>query len=125
MVSVLYHLVQDTSVLTPGMHIGLILTLAFIIFKKSSTQLFQLHPCLYILTFGMVIAKISNKLVVGAQMDEKLLLMDKRLQREHRDKVSYWFSFYLNVTISQYCNPVIGVRQRSSECSRPICRLLT
>lgn len=56
---------QDTSVLSPGLHIGLILTLAFIIFKKSSSQLFEHHPCLYVLTFGMVIAKISNKLVVS------------------------------------------------------------
>lgn len=56
--------VQDTSVLTPGLHIGLILTLAFIIFKKSSSHLFEHHPCLYLLAFGMVISKISNKLVV-------------------------------------------------------------
>lgn len=52
--------------LSPGLHIGLILTLAFIIFKKSSSQLFEHHPCLYILTFGTVIAKISNKLVVSS-----------------------------------------------------------
>lgn len=56
---------QDTSVLSPGLHIGLVLTLAFIIFKKSSSQLFEHHPCLYILTFGTAIAKISNKLVVS------------------------------------------------------------
>ena len=55
---------QDTSVLRPGLHIGLILTLAFIIFKKSSSQLFENHPFLYLLAFGLVIAKISNKLVV-------------------------------------------------------------
>lgn len=47
------------------MHIGLILTLAFIIFKKSSSHLFEHHPCLYLLAFGMVVAKISNKLVVS------------------------------------------------------------
>lgn len=57
---------QDTSVLSPGLHIGLILTLAFIIFKKSSSRLFEHHPCLYILTFGTVISKISNKLVVSS-----------------------------------------------------------
>lgn len=68
--------VADTSVLTPGMHIGLILTLAFIIFKKSSSQLFELHPCLYILTFGMVIAKISNKLVVAHMTKSELYLPD-------------------------------------------------
>ncbi|KAJ8379043.1 hypothetical protein AAFF_G00231340 [Aldrovandia affinis] len=68
--------VADTSVLSPAPHIGLILTLAFIIFKKSSSQLFQLHPCLYILTFGLVIAKISNKLVVAHMTKSELHLHD-------------------------------------------------
>ncbi|XP_077401647.1 cholinephosphotransferase 1 isoform X2 [Vanacampus margaritifer] len=68
--------VADTSVLSPGLHIGLILTLAFIIFKKSSSQLFEHHPCLYLLTFGMVIAKISNKLVVAHMTKSELQLPD-------------------------------------------------
>lgn len=50
--------------LSPGLHVGLILTLAFIIFKKSSSHLFERYPCLYLLTFGMVMSKLSNKLVV-------------------------------------------------------------
>ncbi|MGH0117208.1 UNVERIFIED_CONTAM: hypothetical protein FKN15_046129 [Acipenser sinensis] len=57
--------VADTSVLSPGTHIGLILTMAVMIFKKSSSQLFENHACLYILTFGCVFAKIANKLVVN------------------------------------------------------------
>ncbi|CAL8242536.1 unnamed protein product [Merluccius merluccius] len=68
--------VADTSVLSPGLHIGLILTLAFIIFKKSSSQLFENHPCLYLLTFGLVIAKISNKLVVAHMTKSELYLPD-------------------------------------------------
>ncbi|XP_029102110.1 cholinephosphotransferase 1 isoform X2 [Scleropages formosus] len=68
--------VADTSVLSPGLHIGLILTMAFIIFKKSSSQLFELHPCLYIITFGLVIAKISNKLVVAHMTKSELHLQD-------------------------------------------------
>ncbi|KAG7270312.1 hypothetical protein CRUP_030212 [Coryphaenoides rupestris] len=68
--------VADTSVLSPGLHIGLILTLAFIIFKKSSSQLFENHPCLYLLAFGLVIAKISNKLVVAHMTKSELYLPD-------------------------------------------------
>lgn len=55
---------QGTSVLSPGLHIGLLITLAIMIYKKSTTQLFEKHSCLYILTFGFVNAKISQKLVV-------------------------------------------------------------
>lgn len=35
------------------------------IYKKSAVQLFENHPCLYILAFGFVSAKITNKLVVS------------------------------------------------------------
>lgn len=35
------------------------------IYKKSAVQLFEKHPCLYILAFGCVSAKITNKLVVS------------------------------------------------------------
>ncbi|XP_051911394.1 cholinephosphotransferase 1 [Hippocampus zosterae] len=68
--------VADTSVLSPGLHISLVLTLAFIIFKKSSSRLFENHPCLYLLAFGMVIAKISNKLVVAHMTKSELHLPD-------------------------------------------------
>ncbi|XP_060934426.1 cholinephosphotransferase 1 [Limanda limanda] len=68
--------VADTSVLSPGLHIGLILTVAFMIFKMSSSRLFENHPCLYLLAFGMVIAKISNKLVVAHMTKSELHLAD-------------------------------------------------
>ena len=55
---------QGTSVLSPGLHIGLLITLAIMIYKKSTTRLFEKHSCLYVLTFGFVNAKISQKLVV-------------------------------------------------------------
>lgn len=44
------------------------ITLAAMIYKKSAVQLFEKHPCLYILTFGFVSAKITNKLVVSAEV---------------------------------------------------------
>lgn len=59
------HSVQGTSVLSPFLHIGSVITLAAMIYKKSTVQLFEKHPCLYILTFGFVSAKITNKLVVS------------------------------------------------------------
>ncbi len=56
---------QGTSVLSPVLHIGSVIVLAMMIYKKSAVQLFQKHPCLYILAFGFVSAKITNKLVVS------------------------------------------------------------
>ncbi|KAM4676643.1 cholinephosphotransferase 1 [Discoglossus pictus] len=68
--------VAGTSVLSPGLHIGLVQILALMIYKKSTTQLFQRHPCLYILTFGCVSAKITNKLVVAHMTKSEIHLQD-------------------------------------------------
>lgn len=38
---------------------------AFIIYRKSAEHVYENHPALYILAFGMVAAKVTNRLVVG------------------------------------------------------------
>ncbi|XP_046886571.1 choline/ethanolaminephosphotransferase 1-like [Hypomesus transpacificus] len=65
-----------TSVLSPFFHIGTVITLAIMIYKKSSVQLFEKHPCLYILAFGLVSAKITNKLVVAHMTKSEMYLHD-------------------------------------------------
>ncbi|KAH0616993.1 hypothetical protein JD844_028534 [Phrynosoma platyrhinos] len=67
---------KGTSVLSPGLHIGLIITLAIMIYKKSTTQLFEKHPCLYALTFGFVSAKITQKLVIAHMTKSEIFLQD-------------------------------------------------
>lgn len=67
--------IAGTSVLSPFLHIGSVITLAVMIYKKSAVQLFEKHPCLYILTFGFVSAKITNKLVVSASVFIFLILI--------------------------------------------------
>ncbi|RMB89488.1 hypothetical protein DUI87_34126 [Hirundo rustica rustica] len=54
-----------TSVLSPFLHIGSVIALAAMIYKKSTVQLFERHLCLYILTFVFVSAKITNQLVIA------------------------------------------------------------
>ncbi|XP_075359024.1 cholinephosphotransferase 1 isoform X1 [Mycteria americana] len=68
--------IAGTSVLSPGLHIGLLITLAIMIYKKSTTQLFEKHSCLYVLTFGFVNAKISQKLVVAHMTKSEICLQD-------------------------------------------------
>ena len=58
-------LLQGTSVLSPIVPAGVVCMLAFIIWQKSPSQVYENHPVLYILSFGMVFAKITNKLVVS------------------------------------------------------------
>uniref|UniRef100_A0A3B1KM30 Cholinephosphotransferase 1 n=1 Tax=Astyanax mexicanus TaxID=7994 RepID=A0A3B1KM30_ASTMX len=109
--------VAGTSVLSPGLHIGLILTLAFMIFKKSSSQLFEHHPCLYILTFGIVIAKISNKLVVAHMTKSELQLHDTAF-------IGPGLLF-----LNQYCNSFINEHvvlwiALVSRCSQLMCFIM-
>ncbi|XP_035744859.1 cholinephosphotransferase 1 [Egretta garzetta] len=68
--------IAGTSVLSPGLHIGLLITLAIVIYKKSTTRLFEKHSCLYVLTFGFVNAKISQKLVVAHMTKSEICLQD-------------------------------------------------
>ncbi|KAG9490547.1 hypothetical protein GDO78_006075 [Eleutherodactylus coqui] len=68
--------VAGTSVLSPGLHIGLVLILGLMIYKKSTTDLFFKHPCLYTLTFGFVSAKITIKLVLAHMTKSELYLQD-------------------------------------------------
>ncbi|KAL4641442.1 cholinephosphotransferase 1-like isoform X1 [Arapaima gigas] len=111
--------VAGTSVLSPGLHIGLILTMALIIFKKSSCQLFEHRPSLYILTFGLVIAKISTKLVVAHMTKSELQLQDTAftgpallfLNQYFNSFVDeyfvLWIAFFLSVVdLTRYCTGV-------------------
>ncbi|XP_046881792.1 choline/ethanolaminephosphotransferase 1b isoform X2 [Hypomesus transpacificus] len=68
--------IAGTSVLSPVFHIGSVIVLAMMIYKKSAVQLFQKHPCLYILAFGFVSAKITNKLVVAHMTKSEMHLHD-------------------------------------------------
>ncbi|XP_049638792.1 cholinephosphotransferase 1 [Suncus etruscus] len=68
--------IAGTSVLSPGLHIGIIIILAVMIYKKSATNMFEKHPCLYTLMFGCVFAKVSQKLVIAHMTKSELYLQD-------------------------------------------------
>lgn len=55
---------QGTSVLSPIIPFSFVVVPAFIIYRKSAEHVYENHPALYILAFGMVAAKVTNRLVV-------------------------------------------------------------
>lgn len=59
---------QGTSTIFPLFPIAAVIILAIVIYKKSPLGLFEQHPCLYVLSFGMVSAKVTNRLVVSTCM---------------------------------------------------------
>ncbi|KAK9876621.1 hypothetical protein WA026_013998 [Henosepilachna vigintioctopunctata] len=57
--------IAGTSVLSPVIPFSMILVPAFIIYQKSPEHVYENHPALYVLAFGLVAAKITNRLVVA------------------------------------------------------------
>ncbi|XP_031640939.1 cholinephosphotransferase 1 isoform X1 [Contarinia nasturtii] len=57
--------VAGTSVISPVIPLLTVVLSAFIISQKSVDRLFETYPSLYIITFGMVAAKVTNKLVIA------------------------------------------------------------
>uniref|UniRef100_A0A2R5L4D6 diacylglycerol cholinephosphotransferase n=1 Tax=Ornithodoros turicata TaxID=34597 RepID=A0A2R5L4D6_9ACAR len=71
--------VAGTSVLSPCIPIALVVLPAFIIYQKSTMHVYENHPCLYIVAFGMVAAKVTNRLVVAHMSKSQMEYMDSVL----------------------------------------------
>ncbi|XP_064481141.1 choline/ethanolaminephosphotransferase 1-like isoform X8 [Ornithodoros turicata] len=70
---------KGTSVLSPCIPIALVVLPAFIIYQKSTMHVYENHPCLYIVAFGMVAAKVTNRLVVAHMSKSQMEYMDSVL----------------------------------------------
>lgn len=90
--------IAGTSVLSPALHIGLVIVMATMIYKKSTTHLFEEHPCLYVLAFGCVASKVTNKLVVAHITKSKMKLQDTAFI----GPALLFFNQYFNSFINEY-----------------------
>ncbi|XP_065370593.1 cholinephosphotransferase 1 isoform X3 [Calliphora vicina] len=68
--------VAGTSVLSPSIPLTLVVLPAFIIAQKSPESIFTEHPSLYIVAFGMVAAKVTNKLVIAHMTKAEMEYLD-------------------------------------------------
>ncbi|XP_055705166.1 cholinephosphotransferase 1 [Phlebotomus papatasi] len=68
--------VAGTSVLSPIIPFSMILVPAFIISQKSTEGIFETYPSVYIVTFGMVAAKVTNRLVVAHMTKSEMEYLD-------------------------------------------------
>ncbi|GAB0096114.1 cholinephosphotransferase 1 [Sergentomyia squamirostris] len=68
--------VAGTSVLSPIIPFSMVIVPAFIISQKSTEGVFEMYPSLYIITFGMVAAKVTNRLVVAHMTKSKMDFLD-------------------------------------------------
>jgi len=67
--------VAGTSILSPLIPFLFIIVPSYVIAVKSKSGIYDSHPTLYMITFGILFAKITNKLVIAhlskSQMDVK------------------------------------------------------
>ncbi|XP_050300421.1 choline/ethanolaminephosphotransferase 1 isoform X5 [Anthonomus grandis grandis] len=90
--------VAGTSVLSPVIPILLVVLPAFIIYKKSEQLIYQSHPVLYIFTFGLVAAKVTNRLVVAHMTKSEMEMWDYSLV----GPAMLFFNQYFNTFINEY-----------------------
>ncbi|XP_076273227.1 choline/ethanolaminephosphotransferase 1 bbc isoform X3 [Rhynchophorus ferrugineus] len=90
--------VAGTSVLSPVIPILLVVMPAFIIYKKSEQAIYETHPVLYILTFGLVAAKVTNRLVVAHMTKSEMQMWDYSLV----GPALLFFNQYFNTFINEY-----------------------
>ncbi|XP_050426759.1 cholinephosphotransferase 1 [Adelges cooleyi] len=71
--------VAGTSVLSPAIAIALVMLPGYIISCKSTENIYENHPVLYIMAFGLVSAKITNKLVIAHMTKSPIDYVDSTL----------------------------------------------
>ncbi|XP_067627825.1 cholinephosphotransferase 1 isoform X8 [Eurosta solidaginis] len=67
---------RGTSVLSPSIPLTMVILPALIIAQKSPQNIFTEHSSLYILAFGMVAAKVTNKLVIAHMTKAEMEYLD-------------------------------------------------
>ncbi|XP_073998005.1 choline/ethanolaminephosphotransferase 1 bbc isoform X10 [Rhodnius prolixus] len=87
--------VAGTSVLSPVIPLSLVVVPAFIICRKSTEHVYENHPVLYILAFGLVAAKVTNRLVVAHMTRNEMDYFDSSLIGPAMLFLNQYFNFFI------------------------------
>ncbi|KAK9297651.1 hypothetical protein QLX08_008706 [Tetragonisca angustula] len=87
--------VAGTSVLSPIIPFSFVVVPAFIIYRKSAEHVYENHPALYILAFGMVAAKVTNRLVVAHMTKNEMEYLDSSLIGPAMLFLNQYFNFFI------------------------------
>ncbi|XP_057340690.1 cholinephosphotransferase 1 isoform X5 [Microplitis mediator] len=88
--------VAGTSVLSPIIPFSLVVVPAYIIYRKSAQHVYENHPALYILSFGMVAAKVTNRLVVAHMTKNEMEYLDTALIGPCMLFLNQYFNFFFD-----------------------------
>lgn len=90
--------VAGTSILSPILPFLFVIIPAFIISEKSKSGLYLNHPVLYMLTFGLLAAKVSCRLVVAHMSKSEMSYFDSGLM----GPTILFLNQYFNEFFSEY-----------------------
>ncbi|XP_059164011.1 cholinephosphotransferase 1-like [Physella acuta] len=88
--------VAGTSTIFPVVPITVVVLLAFMIQQKSPSMLFENNPCLFLLAFGFLAAKITNRLVVAHMTKSEMDFWDTGLLGPGALFLNQYFNCWLN-----------------------------
>lgn len=90
--------VAGTSVLSPVIALSLVVVPALMISMKSDSLVYENHPVLYIMAFGLVAAKVTNRLVVAHMTRNEMCYVDTSMI----GPTMLFFNQYFNYFIPEY-----------------------
>lgn len=90
--------VAGTSVLSPFFNMAIVFAFALMIAKKSEMMLYENHPILYLMFFGIVGGKVTNRLVVAHMTKSELQLLDTSLL----GPLLLFLNQYFNSMVNEY-----------------------
>uniref|UniRef100_A0A0A9X3L2 Choline/ethanolaminephosphotransferase 1 n=1 Tax=Lygus hesperus TaxID=30085 RepID=A0A0A9X3L2_LYGHE len=88
--------VAGTSVLSPVIPLSLVVVPAYIIYRKSTNLLYENNPVLYIMSFGLVGAKVTNRLVVAHMTRNEMDYLDSSLVGPLMLFLNQYFNFFFD-----------------------------
>lgn len=71
--------IAGTSIISPILPFILVMFPAYVISRMSQSGIYENHPILYIMTFGLLISKVTNRLVVAHMTKSEMNWFDKGL----------------------------------------------
>ncbi|XP_048728158.1 choline/ethanolaminephosphotransferase 1-like [Ostrea edulis] len=90
--------IAGTSTIFPAFPIGIVIALAVMIAHKSPSHLFENNPCLYLLSFGILSAKVINRLIVAHMTKSEMDLLDSGILGPLLLFLNQYFNCLINET---------------------------
>lgn len=110
--------VAGTSVLSPASPLFLLVIPAWVIAYKSDQNIYHSHPIMYVLLFGLIAAKITNRLVVAHMCKGEISHRDAAMVAPLLLIINQYFNTFIPETFLLYVSMIWVVIDLVWYCSK-------